>query len=78
MLHEILLALFGNTGSIIIELPLIEQNLDFARQMMLENPFDYTGGYDNNRGEQHGEGNFGLLRFMVNPNLNFLSRAEID
>lgn len=75
MLHEILLALFGNTGSIIIELPLIEQNLDFARQMMLENPFDYAEGY---RGEQHGEGNYGLLRFMVNPNLNFLSRAEID
>ena len=25
-----------------------------------------------------GEANYAILRFMVNPNLNFLSRAEVD
>ena len=36
MLHEILFALLGHTGSIIIELPLIEQQVEFAKQMMLD------------------------------------------
>ena len=25
-----------------------------------------------------GDANYAILRFMVNPNLNFLSRAEVD
>ena len=29
-------------------------------------------------GNQGGETNYPILRFMVNPNLNFLSRAEVD
>ena len=36
MLHEILFALLGHTGSIIIELPQLEQAMDFAKQMMLD------------------------------------------
>ena len=36
MLHEILFALMGHTGSIIIELPQIEQAIDFAKQLMLD------------------------------------------
>ena len=31
MLHEILFALLGHTGSIIIELPMYEQQLNFVK-----------------------------------------------
>ena len=35
MLHEILFALLGHTGSVIIELPQVEQAVEFAKQMMM-------------------------------------------
>ena len=40
MLHEILFALLGHTGSIIIELPQLEQAIDIARQVFLDNSMD--------------------------------------
>ena len=75
MLHEILFALLGHTGSIIIELPMFEQAADFVKQMNIDQSMN--GSF--NRGQVAiGEGNYPILRFMVNPNLNFLSRAEVD
>jgi len=75
MLHEILFALLGHTGSIIIELPQFEQALEYAKQMLLEASVPVSGG-----GANHGvsDSSYTVLRFMVNPNLNFLSRAEVD
>jgi hypothetical protein len=52
MIHEILFALLGHTGSIIIELP---ATLD-----------------DLNSPDLH------LIQFIVNPNMIFLSSAEIE
>ena len=75
MLHEILFALLGHTGSIIIELPQLEPALDMAKQMMLDNSMN---GSMNGGGGSQGEASYAMLRFMVNPNLNFLSRAEVD
>ena len=75
MLHEILFALLGHTGSIIIELPTLEPALEFAKSMMLDASMN---GSVNNPTGAPGEGNYTILRFMVNPNLNFLSRAEVD
>ena len=61
MLHEILFALLGHTGSIIIEVPELDSQT-MTDQLM------------NGQTEQTA----GLIRFMVNPNLNFLSAAEVD
>ena len=54
MLHEVLFALLGHVGSIIIEVPV-------ASGMGFENHLDE-----------------GSVRYIVNPNLTFLSRAEIE
>ena len=61
MLHEILFALLGHTGSIIIEVPELDSQT-MTDQLM------------NGQTEQSA----GQIRFMVNPNLNFLSLAEVD
>ena len=63
MLHEILFALLGHTGSIIIELPVLEQ-IEFTKNLLSQAE---NGEYQNRQ-----------LRFMVNPNLSFLSRAEVE
>lgn len=75
MLHEILFALLGHTGSIIIELPQFEQAVEFAKQMMVDQSMN--GSFNRGHGPS-GESGYPILRFMVNPNLNFLSRAEVD
>ena len=51
MIHEILFALLGHTGSIIIELPQSLEDFDKSSDQVC---------------------------FIVNPNLNFLSAAEIE
>ena len=53
MIHEILFALLGHTGSIIIELPYTLEDLD-------KNP------------------ELRQVCFIVNPNLSFLSAAEVE
>ena len=63
MLHEILFALLGHTGSIIIELPVLEQ-IEFTKNLLSQAA---NGEFSNHQ-----------LKFMVNPNLNFLSRAEVE
>lgn len=70
MLHEILFALLGHTGSIIIELPQVEQQLEFVKQMLLDQSM--------NGSRDGGSSTYQVIRFMVNPNLNFLSRAEVE
>ena len=65
MLHEILLALMGLTGSIIIEIPLdAEGNLDGLHQ--LEDSLSSSEEVER------------PVKFVVNPDLRFLSLAEID
>lgn len=66
MLHEILLALMGLTGSIIIEVPLDAegQNLDGLHQ--LEESISSSDEVEK------------PVKFVVNPDLRFLSLAEID
>ena len=63
MLHEILFALLGHTGSIIIELPVLEQ-VEFTKNLLSQ--------------AEHGEYHNRQIKFMVNPNLSFLSRAEVE
>ena len=63
MLHEILFALLGITGSVIIEVPLTEDNLHGLEHL------DESGSSD---GTQR------AFKFVVNPDLRFLSLAEID
>ena len=63
MLHEILFALLGHTGSIIIELPPLD-TAELSKNLLSQ----AENGVYNNR----------QVRFMVNPNLNFLSRAEVE
>ena len=77
MLHEILFALLGHTGSVIIELPQVEQAVEFAKQMMMLDT-SMQGSITGANGAHGGENSYPTLRFMVNPNLNFLSRAEVE
>ena len=37
-----------------------------------------NAGSHNNAGGNQAESSYVILRFIVNPNLNFLSRAEVD
>ena len=48
--------------------------------MMLDHSMMSGGNNEGARGagSAHGEGHYTVLRFMVNPNLNFLSRAEVE
>ena len=64
MLHEVLFALLGHTGSIIIEVP--EQDAQELSNQM--NILDEDGPMSQAT----------VIKFMVNPNLTFLSQAEID
>ena len=63
MLHEILFALLGHTGSIIIELPALEQ-IEFTKNLL--------------SAAEDGQFQSRQIKFMVNPNLSFLSRAEVE
>lgn len=53
MIHEILFALLGHTGSIIIELPANLEEIDKIPELR-------------------------QIVFIVNPNLSFLSSAEVE
>ena len=64
MLHEILLALLGLTGSIIIEAPDDNQGLNGLGQL--------------DKSESEFRDLMRVIKFVVNPDLRFLSIAERD
>ena len=64
MLHEILLALLGYTGSIIVEVP---QEVQTLTEQDLDEDFEQMGPNLNRN-----------IRFQVNPSLTWLSKAEIE